>query len=293
MVMRGLCVVLVATGALVVHARTAVADCAVELDGDPAVTAPIRIELGGYGSASGSCIAVHAACRGDGGEVQIELRDELGRTSQRWFASAGGAAAFIVSWSRRPLAGAAPGMDIGAGPGATAPSAAPMTPTPTRDKPWHPEVDLGYVNSSNMISGWAFAGAAVMRQSGIWRYGVTLRGITEVSDLSYLAIEGLAVIGVTSPIMPRWSLGLDVAAGGTLARAGEQAQGDYGAKGPRVAVRASLGWQLIPPIELQLALGFDVMHRSQAVPIGPTDQLMHYEDTMGFAHLDVAMRWLP
>jgi hypothetical protein len=267
----------------------------VKLEGDPSIIAPIRIELGGYGDPVAPCIAVQVTCHGNGTEVQIELRDELGRTSQRWFASPSGAAAFIVSWSQRPLSGGPPGMALAPAPSTTitaAPGMSPPQPAPSRDRPWHPELELSYVNASDIVEGWVVASAAVMRQTAFFRYGVALRGITDAKERNYRALEGDLALGVTSQLAPRWSLGLDLLAGGTLGIDGGQLEGDYGANGPRVAVRASLGLHILSALELQLALGYDLMRRNVLVSGSfPSQNAVFAEHTIGFAHVDAGIRW--
>src|SRR5262245_40602300 len=75
-------------------AHRADASCEVTLDGDPAAVASIQIELSGFPPAAATdCVVVVASVRAEDGGVEIELRDELGRTAVRMFASSAGAAA--------------------------------------------------------------------------------------------------------------------------------------------------------------------------------------------------------
>lgn len=285
-IMRGFCRAVAGAGALIAHASSAAADCPVQLDGDPAVTAPIRSEVLGYGDASAPCVAVRVECRGDGTEVEIELRDELGRTSQRWFASPGGAAAFIVSWSRRPISGMAPGAAPAAGRGVTT-SVAPGASRPTApavDRPWHPEIDMTYMNSAERAAGWAVPSIALIRQTGLWRYGGGARALVEVRDPEYVVFEGFAALGLTGELEPRSTLNLDVLTGGSFGRIGARGTSDSGdALGsPRASVRASYGWRALPALELQLAFALDVMVRANPI-----------SKPAAFSHIDVTMRWLP
>jgi len=90
----------VALGALL--ADRAEASCRVVIDGEAA--AALRSSLDAFGDDGGLCLSLRVTIvQGDNGAFVVELHDELGRVARREFATADGAAAFVASWSRRPL----------------------------------------------------------------------------------------------------------------------------------------------------------------------------------------------
>lgn len=105
-------------------ASAARAACAVQLDGDPEVIAPVRRAIEGFGDDDATCVDVRALCSRDAADIVIDLRDELGRSVQRRFTTPEGAAAFLISWSRRPLPQTGTGLEPVAPPMAAPPGAA-------------------------------------------------------------------------------------------------------------------------------------------------------------------------
>lgn len=105
------------------------AACEVRLDGDPEVIAPVRQAIDGFGDDGATCVDLRALCSRDDAAIVVDLQDQLGRSVQRRFTTPEGAAAFLVSWSRRSL----PQTGTGLEPSDPLPRAAPprAAPPPT------------------------------------------------------------------------------------------------------------------------------------------------------------------
>lgn len=131
------CLLLIVSAVLMLRAGQARASCALTLDGDADTVSRIRTSLAAF-SDNTACVALRVHCALASGAIVLDLQDELGRSAHRTFASPDGAAAFLISWSRRPVldaraplvatarpsSGAAPATASGAAP-AIASGAAP------------------------------------------------------------------------------------------------------------------------------------------------------------------------
>lgn len=276
--MTGLPLLAVAAVALCATARRAEAGCLITLDGDAEVVDRVRAELGDF-SSGGPCVAVWARCRRTGDQLEIDLHDELGRSALHLFRSAGGAAAFLISWSRRPLddlgAPAPPGLVAPRPP--PGPAAAPDSPAP----PWHPEISLDYVAASGVATQWGTLTAAVMKSSQIWRYGTDLRAITGTL-LGNLVIEAEAAFGVQTALQPRITASGELVVGDAIAaRGGTDSLGPtYGTDGVRGELRAGVVWQVSDPVGLELRWGYAVLRS----PLGGLARV---------SHVALGLRWLP
>jgi hypothetical protein len=77
--------------------------CPISIDGD-AVAARVRDELLGFAGPGGEhCMPLTVACTQEQEQVVVDFTDEFGRHVERRFDSPAGAAAFLISWSRRPV----------------------------------------------------------------------------------------------------------------------------------------------------------------------------------------------
>jgi len=281
--MSGLPVLAVAAAALCAMTRRADAGCPIALDGDAEVVDRVRAELGSFGDGGPPCVAVWVQCRRNGMELEIDLRDELGRSSLHLFASADGAAAFLVSWSRRPLvdldAPTPPGRVVA--PGLVAPPPTPVAAPLAHDESWHPEISLDYLAATGVSNQFGVATALVMKRSQIWRYGA---GVSAFSGtvLGYLTLEAEALFGVQTDLGSRVTASAELIVGdAVIARGGENAFGvDYGTDGARAGVRGGVLWQVFDPIGVELAWGYDVL----AAPIGGLVRM---------SHIALGLRWLP
>jgi hypothetical protein len=92
-------------------ASAAGAACALQLDGDPEVVSPVREAVDAFRDDGATCVDVHALCSRDDAAIVVDLRDQLGRSVQRRFTTPEGAAAFLISWSRRALPQSGTGLE--------------------------------------------------------------------------------------------------------------------------------------------------------------------------------------
>ena len=199
------------------------ASCAIDLEGDPDVIARIHDPLLAFGDDAVACVDVRVLCSRDVDDIVVDLRDQLGRSVQRRFVTPEGAAAFLISWSRRPLPHAGTGLEPPALP-STAAVAAPSAPSnatgqdPARPAPpprrvaatapplsvqaevpddtslpslrgLAPEFRAAYIAapfSAPSLDGaaWAIEGAALFRH-GAWRYGANVRAISASATQSH------------------------------------------------------------------------------------------------------------
>jgi hypothetical protein len=119
------------------------ASCAIDLEGDPDVIARVHDPLVAFGDDSVTCVDVEVLCSRDADEIVLDLRDALGRSVQRRFRTPEGAAAFLVSWSRRPLPQAGTPLEQAAPPppDPSARTSKPATsPRPAPPRPASPRV---------------------------------------------------------------------------------------------------------------------------------------------------------
>jgi hypothetical protein len=188
------------------------ASCAIDLEGDPDVIARIHDPLLAFGDDSMACVDVRVLCSRDVDDIVLDLRDQLGRSVQRRFLTPEGAAAFLISWSRRPLPHAGTGLEPSAPPTTVAPpvSNADAPPRPAPPPPrvaaaapppsmqaeapapddaslpsrrgLAPEVRAAYIaapfGSPSLDGQAAVVEASALLRHGAWRYGANVRGIT-------------------------------------------------------------------------------------------------------------------
>ena len=270
--------------------------CPINLDGDADVIERVRAELGDFHD-DGACVAVWARCRSTGGQLEIDLHDELGRSSLHLFMSADGAAAFLISWSRRPLADPqpdrAPGGPPGGPPGLVAAGPAPASASPPAplDRPWHPEIGLAYVAASGDHGPWGTTTVEVRKNTGIWRYGGGGRLIAGTSGLMLVAgVEAAA--GVQLALLPTVTVLGELFVGDeTIVRdAGYSGELDYGAQGPRAGVRAAMDWQFGGPLRLELEWGYDAV---QSYDPQSMSDVMRLRGLAVPSHISLGFRWQP
>ena len=281
------------------------ASCAITLDGDAGAVAQVGAELEAFPDDSAPCLALWAQCRRTGDQLEIDLHDELGRSSFHLFASPAGAAAFLVSWSRRPLSGETAASPPLAPPGAIAARApAAVPPAPSRARPWHLELGASYarisrsgINASQSLpdgtsvavaprSTWMTISAALVRRSELVRYGAALRAIS--SNLRDPTAEADAIVGVALPVSDQVSVLGDLAAGATFNfGSARDYDYDYDAVGLRARLRGALGWQLVRSLQLEVGVAYDLVRQIGSIPpttLGGT--------TILFGQLELGLRWI-
>jgi hypothetical protein len=277
----------VATAVVCGLAGHAEASCPIALDGDAAAVDGVRAELRRFGDGEPPCVALWVQCRQTGNQLEVDLRDELGRSSLHLFASAAGAAAFLVSWSRRPLPELGPSTtDASAPPGLVAPRSPPgeVAATDSQDAAWHPEISLDYVAGSGTRQQWGTLAVALMKSSGIWRYGGDVRGLTSTL-VSNAIIEPEIAFGVHTALTPRVAASGEVVAGDLVVVRGDlfdapDTVADHGTAGVRAGLRAGVLWQALAALGVEVRWGYDVVRSPHG---GLAD----------VSHVALGLRWLP
>lgn len=275
--------------------------CPIELAGDPAATNAIAGELAAFGNDAGPCLALEVQCRIVDGAIAIDLRDELDGRATRTFESPAGAAAFLISWSRRPLAVGERAVAPQAPP-PTPPTATPPTATPPRDTTWRNELALaGILTTTNRIG--AVQGLRTRTANGR-EFGVGVRALvgeerndyedTEGNEhfagTTYLGLQALALYGFTTAPTAWSRVHGHVEGGATFLSQLDQSQISMSGAGPHLGVHVGAALQIGDELELELGLGVDLLlQRTLDVarnPLGPSN-------VYGFGHLHAIFRWLP
>jgi hypothetical protein len=291
--MTGLPLLAVAAAALCATPHRAEAGCAITLDGDAEVVDRVRAELRRFGDGEPPCVALWVQCRQNGNQLEVDLRDELGRSSLHLFASAAGAAAFLVSWSRRPLPERGPSAPAAsAPPGLIAPRSPPseVAAPDSQDGVWHPEISLDYIAATGTRHQWGTLTVAVMKSSGIWRYGGDVRGLTG-TIFGNAILEPEIAFGVRSALRPRVTASAELVAGDAVVVKGDlpidapDYVPDYGLGGIRAGLRAGVFWQVLAPLGVgplgvEVRWGYDVLRAPRG---GLAD----------VSHVALGLRWLP
>jgi hypothetical protein len=267
------------------------AGCPIALAGDAALVERVRAELGAFAEDGPSCVALLAQCRERGMEVEIDLHDEVGRSALHLFASVRGAAAFITSWSHRPLSNPAPTEASRPVEASARAAAAP----PSRDPDWHPEIDLEYRSVTGVHTSWVGLVVGLRKRTGVWRYGGDLRAMTGayVGNLFMQADVGL---GAEIALSDRWrAVGELIASDTVMARDVSGDEGtDYDAAGIRGGVHAELINPMTRWLGLVVGLGYDVIRRPMwrpgtSAPSGVSSGSVIF----GMAHIELGLRWTP
>lgn len=274
-------------------ARPARASCALALDGDAPTVAAIRAALAGFAGDDAGCIALRAEAERDGAEIRLEISDELGRTARRRFLGPAGAAAFLISWSQRPLWFA--GLTA---PGVTAPvMPAPRPPVPDAAA-WSGEFHLAYIRAFDSERYWVTSMAALIRRRGIWRYGGDVR--TTVSPLLpsddfgidgtiWLGLEAEGTFGAAWAASDRLQLRGEVAAGGAYLGIVRSNKLDQTIPGVRGGVRGTLALRLVRDLWLEFVPAWDAIYQIGDVPLSrPFGNFRLYQQV----HFDFGLAWI-
>jgi hypothetical protein len=285
---RALCIAVLIV--LCSTARHADASCTVALEGDATIVERIRTEINDFADDLAPCLALWVQCRRNIGQLEIELHDELGRWSVRSFDTEGGAAAFIVSWSRRPLAPASASIDrraaLAAGPPGTLALSSPPSPSTVNDQPWHPELRTAFVAATGDFVSWATIAASMVQRTGRWRYGFTARGIARPVHWS---ADVEASFGRVQPLPGGLTVVGELVVGTTFIAENVPANTGYGARGSRAGLRARVGWPMTASLALEASVGLDYTSQEILEIDGfQTHNELHY-----FGQLDVGLRWMP
>lgn len=262
------------------------ASCAIAFEGDAAVIARVRAELGSFADDGSACVALWVQCQQNGDQVQIDLHDELGRSALHLFASAVGAAAFLVSWSRRPVEAGPDAPGAAAATARQAPGDTAQRPIPASEARdgWRAEFSLDYLATSGLHPSWGTLGAALTYRTGIWRYGAGVTGLT-VAYIGSFAAEASATLGVAVPLSPRLVATGGVVAGDTIVANYTSDELDYGTAGRRFGARAGALWQVTAPVAIAVTWGYDLLWLS----VPPTSG----GGTFGSVrHLGLGLRWV-
>jgi hypothetical protein len=257
------------------------AGCAVVLDGDPAVVERVRAELVAFTDDGTPCVALSARCRRSGDEFEVQLQDALGRSSERVFATAGGAAAFIVSWSLRPP------TSITASPSSVPPSSTQAT---SHERSWHPEIALAYLGATGLVNNWGTLAASIVRRVEHMRVGGGILALTGKYP-SYVTAEAQLMFGVIADLPSRTSIRGELLVSKTLLTFASRPPdvGHYGTIGIRTGFRSVFGWRIDGPLGVELGAGYDWLRN---VSTDDTSPLGH-GPAIGFWHVELGLRWVP
>lgn len=271
--------------------QRAEASCAIALGGDAAAIERVRSELDGFADDGSSCLPLWVQCQSIGDQIEIDLHDGVGRSSLRLFASPGGAAAFIISWSRRPLLAAPAASDRLAPPSATPPRAVAADRSIFPDLGWQPALGAGYVASTGDLHSWGTITGSLTWDWGILRVGPAVRGIIGGVSGSDSA-EAQVMLGVDRRVSRRFTEFYELTIGRTIVGESTNFRDlGYGTMGVRGTLRTALRWRLPASLELEAALGYDLVRRvdgSSTLSLSADPSLF-----AGFVHLDLGMRWVP
>jgi hypothetical protein len=285
----------VALAVLLASAPRTEAGCPIALEGEAPVVEQLRRELSSFEDDGTACVAVWVTCHQDGDHIAIDLRDDLRRSTQRSFTSAAGAAAFIVSWTQRPLQARAvvirpPARGVLAGT-ADAPTArvTPPSKSPNRwpSQPWHGELSGAYVRASGTVEDYGLLAASLLRRIAWFRLGVSIRLISDDQGLENDEAE--LTFGASEQLSEHLALRIELAGGRTMWRASTSPTSSWGQNALRGSARVMFTWEATPSLGLEIGGGIDTL-RAMLDDAG----LLHNLGSgsfRGFAHVDLGMRW--
>lgn len=280
--MRARFALAIAFAGVLCGATAARASCPVTLDGDPALVEQLRSEVAAFSDDGTPCVALSARCWRSGDQLEVAVSDAAGRSAQRAFASTGGAAAFIVSWSLHPPTDLAATqrqgpsvVTIGAG---------------SSGRSWHPEVAFSYLDTSSTNHGWVTLAASLEKRIDHLRVGGGLRGLTG-NDTNVANIDAEVRVGTIWDLPARWSIRGELTGARTLVGRQSDVFTDqtYGTAALRGGVRALLGWELDGPLGIELGAGYDWLRATSA---DDTNSFGH-GNALGFFRLELGVRWVP
>jgi hypothetical protein len=260
----------------------AFASCALVLGGDAETVARIEAALSAFPDDPTACVAVRAMCDRTGGEITLELQDEIGRSAHRTFASPDGAAAFLISWSRRPLLDLAP-IEIATDP--------PLDPL-------RGEFHFVYLPPLGGSQASVTTMAAVVRHSGLWRYGgdLRLRGAPMRDDTTaivWIATDAELTVGLEHTWDDRLLARGELVGGASYATVVSLADvPGASTMAVHAGLRATGAARLTSSIWLEAALGLDVQAGQTHEEVRPFDMA----PANPFLHplrLEIGLLWAP
>lgn len=270
--------------------------CPIELRGDPEVAAQIVAELDAFPDDGSPCVALAIACSARDGALVLALQDAIGGEAQRTFASAAGAAAFLISWSRRPVivdnTDSAPATAVVAT--SAAPSAAPAAG-------WRVELGLGMaITGHNETSALQ---VVVARDATDHKLGLGARALTGWvrDEINFNGVDGLyyerpidvggqlfATYGYQRSPAPHVRFHLDFEAGGSiLVQDTPENSLQLNGIGLYGGARVGLGVHAYA-MELYAGAGVDALYQ---LPVKIERSPFGLGTVYGYPHFDVALRW--
>lgn len=259
---------------LVTSASAAPDQCPISVDGD-AVAAQVRDELHGFAGPGGEhCMPLTVACTQEQEQVVVDFTDEFGRHVERRFESPAGAAAFLISWSRRPV---------------LAELAAPKQPATAAR--WQPAAGFALVNLNGDRALTAISLSLTRhdinrdpnRYLGVgFRYAWT-DGFEDAVDL-------LLVYGWVHN-SPKYLRRLEAIAGfGAMTVPSSQDFLTETLSGLRTGVRAAIGTNLVEDVAIELGVGVDMLVAANNEFTSSSPEALGLELPI-LTHVGVQLRW--
>ncbi len=252
-------------------AHAAPRKCAIAVDGD-STASQVRQELLAFaGPGNEPCIPLQVTCALQEQQVVVTFTDDLGRYVERRFDSPAGAAAFLISWSRRPIAEEHRRPD--------APSAAR----------WQPAAGYALLWGSGMRQGGDMLSFSITRHDTGRQphryFGVGLRYQREIEGGDLSLIYGVARNSRRALQRLEFRAGLGAAEYPTA-----DAYVSKELTGFSTGLRGALGIELVEDINLELSAGVDLLISSQSSPSSSLPETLGYLHPL-FFHLGTQLRW--
>ena len=273
-------------------ASVARADCPIELRGLRDLVRSIAPAVAAFGDDRGSCVSVRALCTRQADVIVLDLEDTLGGRARRWFTSPEGAAAFLISWSRRPLPQDGTGLELLATPGAARAS----------DGRVRGELRIAFTGEPFVHSWWGAVEGAAVRERGLVRYGAAMRLMSSSVTVRHFdaaehteVLLGFDVEGTAGPVVrgDRWMVRGEIAAGlGIITATSQEGSLTFQAAGPRGGLRASFAYELVPTLWLDVSGGWDLLYEAFSGHDSP-DHVLEGGPTFDQAHAEIGLLWAP
>lgn len=284
--------------------RPAAADCPITVRGATEVARAVSAELQAFPADDLPCVPLVVHCTAIPEGIEIELRDTLGGMAQRSFATPGGVAAFLLSWSRRPIAGAPATVAPVVAPPPRIAAAEPVAEVKKRSalpflapidpRGLHAEASAGGVLNGRLLGHLNVAAFYALPR---WEIGLRVRSIVGNSNDSAFSNQSDKIyVGSHLEVVARYrnllpyvnvSLGAGVYQVTRMTDENVDVNPVWATQGLSFGARAELDLPVLAHLELVVGVGLDVL-----APSGDNDVAMPpYNGSYATSELDVGVRW--